>query len=185
MRIVSGKHRGKFIKAPVNIPSRPTTDMAKESLFNILNNSIYFDEVSVLDLYAGTGNISYEFLSRGSERVLAIDKHPGCVSFIMKMAKELDAEAELDVHKTNVMNYLKRGSEKFDIIFADPPYEYPEYDDLINLVFDQQSLKEDGLFILEHDFKQDFKSSPYFDKHKKYGNVNFSFFKYPDSENAE
>ena len=122
MRIISGKHKSRRLTAPKNLPVRPTTDMAKESLFNILNNTYYFDSISVIDLFSGTGNISYEFASRGTKTIYAIDAHFGCIKYISNTAKELD----LPIHtfKSDVYKFLEKTALQTDVIFADPPYYF-------------------------------------------------------------
>lgn len=176
MRIISGIHKGKRINPPKNLPVRPTTDFAKEGLFNILNNKIYFDEVTVLDLFAGTGSISFEFASREAKQITSIDSNYHCVEFIRKTAKESNYETLRPI-KSNVFNFLTRTKSKFDLIFADPPYDMEEIDKLPQLVFDNLLLNEDGMFVLEHSRNLSFAEHPHFTEHRKYGNVNFSFFK--------
>ncbi len=178
MRIVSGKFRGKKIRAPKHLPVRPTTDMAKESLFNILNNKLYFEEVSVLDLFAGIGSITLEFISRGSTSVTAVEKHPECVAFLQKTIDELalDSKEGVAVVRADVLSYLTKAYGKTDVIFADPPYEYEHYDEIIRLVFDRELLAEDGCLIVEHDERRSFDQHPHFKERRKYGGVAFSFF---------
>jgi len=176
VRIISGKYRGKQIHTPNNLPVRPTTDFAKESLFNILNNLVDFEEISVLDLFAGTGNLSYEFFSRGAKNVTAVEMDSKCVAFINKTIQMLNAD-NFDVILTDVFHYLKQPYESFDIIFADPPYEMEKIDEIPDLIFQSHILKEEGWFILEHSKRHDFSKHPFFDQHRKYGNVNFSFFR--------
>ncbi len=125
MRIISGTHKGKRLTAPKKLPVRPTTDMAKEGLFNILNNRFDFEEISVLDLFAGTGNISFEFASRGTKSIVAVDKYPGCLQFINKTAQELGFS--IATIKADVYKYLENTSPKVDIIFADPPYNFDKW----------------------------------------------------------
>ena len=176
MRIISGKNKGKQLIAPAKLPVRPTTDFAKEALFNILNNDYYFDELSVLDLFAGTGNISYEFASRGCPAVIAIDSHSGCVQFISKMARELDYP--ITALKADVYEYLKRTSQQFDVVFADPPYELPaeKFAARAELVFDNTLLRPNGTLIIEHSTRTDLSELPYFVVAKRYGGCVFSFF---------
>ena len=140
MRIISGKHKSKRITAPKKLPVRPTTDMAKEGLFNILNNSYYFEDLAVLDLFAGTGNISYEFASRGSTDIIAVDADYGCVNFINQTSKELDLG--ISTIKGDVFKYLESTKGKFNIIFADPPYNIPfeDFCKIPELVFAQNML---------------------------------------------
>ena len=176
MRIISGKHKSKRLQAPKNLPVRPTTDMAKEALFSILNNSYYFNNISVLDLFAGTGNISFEFGSRGTESITAVDAHFGCIKFINETAKELD----ITIHtiKSDVFKYLKNATGKFDVIFADPPYEFELelFEKIVNLVFTQNLLNDEGTLIVEHSKQTDLSKHQYFSNSKKYGGNMFSFF---------
>ncbi|MCG2459562.1 RsmD family RNA methyltransferase [Flavobacteriaceae bacterium F89] len=176
MRIISGKYKGKRIAAPKKLPVRPTTDMAKEALFNILNNSYYFEKISVLDLFSGTGNISFEFASRGTDQIIAVDTDFGCVKFIDKTAKEL--HFNITAIKSNAFAYLEKAAQKTDIIFADPPYDMllSEFDKIPELVFKNQLLQEDGLLIIEHSKHMTLSSSPYFSGQRKYGGSVFSFF---------
>ena len=176
MRIITGKFRGKQIHPPVNLPVRPTTDFAKESLFNILNNLVDIEGLHVLDLFAGTGSISYEFFSRGSETVTAIDIDTRCVAFINRTALEMKAE-NLEGVREDVFQFLKHPFGEYEIIYADPPYNMPGIDSLPDLVLSSPVLKGDGLFILEHSRDHDYSEHPLFDQHRKYGNVNFSFFR--------
>ncbi len=175
MRIISGKYKSKRISAPKNLPVRPTTDFAKEALFNLISNEYNIEELSVLDLFSGTGNIAYEFASRGAQEILCIDKNYHCVSFIKKTAIELGF-SQLSVFKNDVIKYLKKYPKPFDIIFADPPYDMENIDQIVTLVFDKNLLKENGVLIVEHDFKWDFSNNKNFKQHRKYGNVNFSIF---------
>lgn len=176
MRIISGIHKGKRINPPKNLPVRPTTDFAKEGLFNILNNKVYFDEITVLDLFAGTGSISFEFASRQAKQITSVDLNYKCTEFIRKTAKESSYEMLRPI-KSNVFNFLTGTKNKFDIIFADPPYDMEEIEKLPVLIFDKQLLNENGIFILEHSRSHSFEENPRFSEHRKYGNVNFTFFK--------
>jgi 16S rRNA (guanine966-N2)-methyltransferase len=176
MRIISGKHRGRLIHTPNNLPVRPTTDFAKESLFNILNNLIDFEDISVLDLFAGTGNLSYEFFSRGALQITAVEINPKCVAFIRRTNHLLNAE-NLNVIQADVFHYLKRPYESFDIVFADPPYQMENIGEIPDLIFQSKILNEKGWFILEHSKKQDFSKHSFFHQQRTYGNVNFSFFR--------
>lgn len=176
MRIISGKHKGKRLIAPKKLPVRPTTDMAKEGLFNILNNRYYFEGLKVLDLFSGTGNISFEFASRDAGEIIAVDSFPGCVQYISKTAKEL--ELRIDAIKSDVFKYLERTPEKFNIIFADPPYSFDQaqFLKIVDLVMERELLLEDGLLIVEHSDQTDLSSHPNFSEHRKYGGSVFSFF---------
>jgi len=175
MRIIAGEYKRRFIHPPANLPVRPTTDLARESLFNILNNIVEWQGKSVLDLFAGTGAVSYEFISRGCDRVLAVDSNFQCVSFIKKTASSFEMD-NLKVMRTDVFRFLKSAKINFDIIFADPPYEMEGIDKLPGLIFDNDLLAGNGIFVLEHPRKYDFSEHPHFNEHRKYGKVNFSFF---------
>jgi len=176
MRIISGKHKGKRLNAPKNLPVRPTTDMAKESLFNILNNLYYFDELSVIDLFSGTGNISFEFASRGTKEIFSVDQHFACVKFINSTSKELDFN--INTFKSDVYKFLKKTALKADIIFADPPYDFDkeQFLNIAALIFDRNILKKGGLLIIEHSKQTDLSIYPLFSYSKKYGGNMFSFF---------
>ena len=176
MRIISGKHKGRNLQAPKKLPVRPTKDMAKESLFNILNNSYYFPDLKVLDLFAGTGNISYEFASRGVNDVLAIDAHAGCIEFIDKTVSLLDIN--IRTLKSDVFTFLERNKEQFDIIFADPFYdmELSDFKIIPQLVFENGLLSEDGVLIIEHSNRTSLADLPHYKNSRKYGGSVFSFF---------
>lgn len=176
IRIISGTHKGRRIQAPKQLPVRPTTDRAKESLFNILNNRIDWAEISVLDLFSGTGNISYEFASRGCRNVVAVDTHPACTTFISKTANAL--ELHIQVVKQEVGFYLERNRQSFDVIFCDPPYDFTAevLKNLVTQCLTGGHLKTDGILILEH-FKQiDLSEIPGFQESRRYGQSVFSFF---------
>lgn len=175
MRIVSGKYKGHRLNPPSNITARPTTDFAKESLFNVLNNRLDFEELTVLDLFAGTGGISYEFASRGCPSVTTIEMNRLHLNYIRKIISELKLDS-IHLIQSDVFKYLKSCSSRFDLIFADPPYDLPSLDTLPDIVINNNLLTEDGVFILEHPSKKSFASHPNFVEHRYYGNVNFSFF---------
>lgn len=177
-RIVSGKFRGKIITAPKKLPVRPTTDFAKESLFNILNNQYYFDEIKVLDLFAGTGNLSYEFASRGCEAITAVDKDPHCIRFMQKIANELDMPG-MRVIRADAMDYMQRDFYKYDLIVADPPYDFEQYEQLVDLVWLKDLLKADGQLIVEHHSRKKLDGLTNFQETRNYGKVSFSFFYIP------
>lgn len=176
MRIVSGNFRGRRLRAPDHLPVRPTTDMAKEALFNILNNHYYFDQLSVLDLFAGIGSISFEFASRGCQEVMAVDSHSGCVHFLEKSNHELGAG--IAIIKSDVFKFLDRNSKPYDLIFADPPYDMKteDFHQLIHFVFNKKLLKEEGMFIIEHGVQTDLSDQIGFQMTRKYGSNVFSFF---------
>ena len=176
MRIISGLHKGKRITAPKKLPVRPTTDMAKEALFNILNNRYYFDEISVLDLFAGTGNISYEFASRGTREITAVDSDYGCVKFMASTSQDMNMG--ITALKNDVFDYLEKTKTKVDIIFADPPYDMPqeEFERIPAYVFGNELLLENGTLIVEHASQMDLSDLDHFNEKRKYGGSVFSFF---------
>lgn len=175
MRIISGKYKGRRISAPSNITARPTTDFAKEGLFNLLNNRIDLEGIDVLDLFAGTGSISIEFVSRDCKSVISIEQNDRHCNFIRKICTELKI-TNLSLLKTDVFKFIASCHTQFDMIFADPPYELDKIAEIPDLIFNQKLLKADGLFVLEHSAKTDFTNHPNFVDHRNYGNVNFSFF---------
>jgi 16S rRNA (guanine966-N2)-methyltransferase len=178
VRIISGKFRGRQIHPPAKLPVRPTTDFAKESLFNILNNLIDFEQIEVLDLFAGTGNISYEFFSRGCLKVTSVEISHRCASFIRSNADHMNA-GTINVVRADVFRFIQHTGHAYDVIFADPPYEMESIDAIPEKILQNNLLKDDGIFILEHSGDYDFSSFPGFSDHRKYGNVNFSFFRKP------
>ncbi len=178
MRIISGSHRSRQIHAPKNLPVRPTTDMAKEAIFNILVNHFDLTEVFVLDLFAGTGNITYEFASRGALGVTSVDTDLRCIDFIRTTAKELNFEAVL-AFRSDAFRYLMNTQNKYDIIFCDPPYDMDGIDAIPRLIIEKQLLRENGWLIIEHSKRQDFSQLNGFREKRHYGNVNFSIFTLP------
>ncbi len=176
MRVISGRHKGRRLIAPKNLPVRPTTDMAKEGLFNILNNQYYFDDLKVLDLFAGTGNISYEFASRGVERIIAVDDHKGCINFISKTSEQLDLS--ITPIKSDAFSFLEKTNEKFDIVFGDPPYDMAlkDFERIVQSVFTKNLILNAGVLILEHAKQTDLSHLPQFRNARKYGGSVFSFF---------
>lgn len=176
MRIIGGKLKGKVILPPNGYKARPTTDFAKEGLFNILDNEYEFDGLQVLDLFGGTGAISFEFASRGAGRVYCVEMLPLHASFIRSQAGKFGLSNLTVVHH-NVFDFLEICHEKFDIIFADPPYAIEGLDTIPDKVFAKDILHPDCYFILEHPGTFDFSNHPHFVKEKKYGNVHFTFFK--------
>ncbi len=179
MRIISGIFKGRRITAPKKLPVRPTTDMAKEALFNILNNSFYFDDISVIDLFAGTGNISYEFASRGAKQITAVDQDFGCIKFINKTAEEF--EMQIQTIKSDVFKYLGSTNLKANIIFADPPYVFTDeqFSRISQLIFQNDLLEDNGLLIVEHSNHTDLSKLQFYSYSKKYGGNVFSFFTLP------
>lgn len=175
MRIISGSHKGRVLRPPQGLPVRPTTDMAKESLFNILNNHIDFEESKVLDLFAGTGNISLEFASRGAALILSVDLNGRCIDYISKMASDLRFK-NLSAIRANVFAFLARPAGSYDVIFADPPYDMADREKIPSLIFENNWLAEEGIFIMEHDKHLSFKENPCFNEERRYGKIHFSFF---------
>lgn len=174
MRIINGTHQGKIIKVPKGLPVRPTTDFAKEGLFNILTNKINFDEISFLDLFSGTGHISLEVASRGGKNITAVDNDFKCVSFLKTISKEY--KFDITTIKADVFEFLKTSKTPVDLIFADPPYELETIENIHTLVFEHNLLNPNGILIIEHGPKTKLENLKHFTQHRKYGNVNFSFF---------
>ena len=176
MRIIGGKYKGRRIVPAGNFKARPTTDFAREGLFNILNNRVDFETINVLDLFSGTGSISYEFASRGAASVHLVEKDPRHISGIKRIIKDLDIENIRTIH-IDVRAYLKTCSVKYDIVFADPPYDLKWLKELPDLVTQAGVIKNDGFFVLEHPKSLIFTGHKLFFEHRNYGGVNFSFFK--------
>jgi 16S rRNA (guanine966-N2)-methyltransferase len=176
MRIISGKFKGRRVNAPKNLPVRPTTDMAKEALFNILQNGYYFENLKVLDLFSGTGNISFEFASRGVEDIIAIDAHFGCIKFINQINKDFDFS--IQTFKSDVFRFLNKTTTKRDIIFADPPYNLSQDDfsTIATTTFKRELLNAEGVLIIEHSKQTVLENHPNFSYQKRYGGNVFSFF---------
>jgi 16S rRNA (guanine966-N2)-methyltransferase len=184
LRIISGKYKGRRINPPSNFTARPTTDYARESLFNILNNRIDFESVAVLDLFAGTGSISFEFASRGAPLVHLIEKDSRHMSFIRKTIEEMEFKNIKPIH-IDVKAFLKTCRVKYDIVFADPPYNLSWLNSIPDLVTSSGVINDDGIFILEHPKEISFAAHKLFFEHRNYGGVNFSFFRNsmtPDGE---
>lgn len=176
MRIVSGKYKGRAINPPRNLRARPTTDFAKENLFNVLDNLVDFEECDVLDLFAGTGSISYEFASRGAQSVTSVEINPVHYNFIRQTAAQLGI-GNMYVVKANVFLYLKSCPKQFDVIFSDAPYDLEGSERVIDLVLGGDLLREEGIFIFEHSKQHDFSEHSCFWQLRSYGSVQFSFFK--------
>lgn len=175
MRIIGGKYSGRRIVPPPGFSARPTTDFAREALFNILNNRIDFESVKVLDLFSGTGSISYEFASRGAPEIHLIEKDVKHIAGIKRIIKDMGFMNIRPVH-IDVRAYLKTCSVKYDVVFADPPYDLPWLKELPDLVTGSGVLASEGFFILEHPRGMTFSGHPLFFEHRHYGGVNFSFF---------
>ena len=176
MRIISGKYKGKKISVPKQFRSRPTTDFAKENLFNIISNYFDFEEINVLELFAGTGSISFEFASRGCSNIDLVEADSRICIFISKVAADLDTNAINLVHD-DAFKYIRNCVKAYDIVFADPPYDLPQLENIPSLIFENDLLKGDGWVILEHSRKQDFSALLECFDTRVYGGVNFSFFK--------
>ncbi len=175
MRIVSGKYKGRHIKPPKNFKARPTTDFAKENLFNILNNILDFTGITVLDLFSGTGSISYEFASRECISVISVESNYRHNNFIKKTIDELGIN-QITAYKSDAFRYVKSCNTKFDVVFADPPYDLKEIELIPDFIFDNGILNANALLIVEHGDKTDFSKHPKFKELRKYGGVNFSIF---------
>ena len=175
MRIISGSHKGRRILAPKKLPIRPTTDRSKEGLFNILQHRLDFITLNVLDLFSGTGNISYEFASRGVTNITAVDRNRHCVNFIKKTA--IDLGLSIDSSQCDSISFLKKKTSHYDLIFGDPPYEWDAEAYFVLIIEAKKSLNESGLIILEHSAFTDISAGQGFDFSRTYGGSVFSFFK--------
>lgn len=175
MRIIGGRLKGRRIIAPKSLPVRPTTDFAKEALFNVLNHQVNYQDISLLDLFSGTGNISYEFASRGCSSILSVEQNFQCLKYIRKTAEEL--ELPINTYKANVFKILdKEARSTYSLIFADPPYENDKLTTIPDLIFNNGWLKDEGILIVEHGPHTSFKNHEHFVDQRSYGHVNFSFF---------
>jgi 16S rRNA (guanine966-N2)-methyltransferase len=175
MRIVSGEFRGRRFQLPKNLKARPTTDFAKENLFNILANHLDFEELRVLDLFAGTGSIGFEFLSRGAKSVTSVEHYLPHVQFIKEVAGKLKV-SNMTVLSADVYRFIETGSGPFDLIFADAPYADERLSSIPERIFNSKLLAEEGWLIVEHGKTDDFSQHPYFKEVRIYGSVHFSFF---------
>ena len=177
MRIISGTHKGRQIKPDKNFTARPTTDFAKENIFNVLSNYYDIEDCRVLDLFAGTGSISYEFASRGAISVTTVELNYKHFDFIKRVVRDLKFD-NIDLFKTDAFIACRKlRGKKFDIIFADPPYQLEKIDQVPDAVFENELLGEEGLLLVEHSAKTDFSAHPRFVEKRVYGCVNFSMFK--------
>lgn len=176
MRIIRGKYGRRRFDVPKNITARPTTDFARENIFNVIENLIDIDGIEALDLFAGTGAISLELLSRGAARVTAVEKAMTQYAFIRRTAEQL-GERNLNLIKGDVFKFLAAPHGQFDFIFADPPYDLPRFGEIPQLVLQADILKPDGLFVIEHSRAYDFSTLPGFADHRVYGSVNFSIIR--------
>ncbi|WP_413668096.1 16S rRNA (guanine(966)-N(2))-methyltransferase RsmD [Mucilaginibacter sp. Mucisp86] len=176
MRIIGGSLKGLRLNPPKNLPVRPTTDLAKEALFNILLNQIEFEGIKVLDLFSGTGNISLEFASRGASEVISVDRSIHCVNYLKDTSRQHKL-TQIKTYREDVFKYLNVETEQYDLIFADPPYDLNRIPDLPKVVFEKNLLKPDGLLIVEHQSLQNLSNHPAFVEQRKYGHSSFSFFR--------
>lgn len=178
MRIIGGKFKGRRFDPPAdNWPTRPTTDYAKEALFNILNNILDFESARVLDLFGGTGSHSYEFVSRGCQQVTYVDKFPQAVKFVRQTVAKLGIESQVSIYQMDVFRFIETANSQWDYIFAGPPYALPTIDTIPDLILRKQLLKPDGLFVLEHNPHHDFINHPNLVDVRNYGKTIFSFFR--------
>ncbi len=179
MRIVGGIFGGRRFNPPAKIPARPTTEVAKEGLFNVLNNAISMEGIKTLDLFGGTGSISYELASRGALDLTIVERDPATINFIKKTAKELDIAGKLYIVSGDVFKYMKQCTEQFNFIFAGPPYALQNIDELPLHVFEKKLLLPGGIFVLEHTPRNDYQKHPNFQRMKNYGTTIFTFFVQP------
>ena len=175
MRIIGGELKGLRLYPPANLPVRPTTDLAKEALFNILYNQYDFEQIRVLDLFSGTGNISLEFASRGVKDITAVDKDFSCFNYLKKVAQQYKLES-IKPYKADVFKFLELETEPFDLIFADPPYDLPQITEIAIKVFERNLVKPEGYLIIEHPTMKKLDNHPNFKEQRKYGSSSFSFF---------
>jgi 16S rRNA (guanine966-N2)-methyltransferase len=179
MRIISGRFKGRrFIPPAKNWPTRPTTDISKEGLFNILNNRIDYEETIMLDLFGGTGNHCYEFISRGCTDATYVDTHGPAVSFVKNVSVELGIEQYITIQKMDVFKFIASAHRSYDYIFAGPPYPLPTLNTIPDKIFATNILAEDGLFVMEHNPNHNFKSHAHYVEERNYGTTIFSFFKH-------
>lgn len=178
MRIIGGEHGGRKFNPPAKMPyTRPTTDIAKEGLFNVLQHNLDIEELKTLDLFGGTGSISYELASRGAKDLTVVEKDASMHEFIKKTAAQLRIE-NLKMIKMDVFKFIEQCTDQFDFIFAGPPYALGNIDDLPKLIFEKQLLNEGGWFVLEHTPRNDYKKFPFYKTEKNYGTTIFSIFVY-------
>lgn len=179
MRIISGRYGRRRFDVPSNITARPTTDMARENIFNVITNMIDLEGIDALDLFAGTGAVSMELLSRGCATVTSVEKAAVQQRFIAKIARELGVEG-FTLVRGDALRYIKSAPRQFDFIFADPPYELPGFDDIPGAILESGMLRPGAIMVIEHSAKRDFSALPHFVGRRAYGGVNFSIFSIPD-----
>lgn len=176
MRIITGQYKGRHFDVPRTFKARPTTDFAKENIFNVINGYIDLDGASALDLFAGTGSISLEMLSRGCTPVISIEADRDHAAFIRQCMTKLGVSGHMLI-RGDVFRFIKSCRQQFDFIFADPPYALADLPKIPTLVFERGMLKPDGIFVFEHGKGNDFSADPHFVEHRAYGSVNFTIFK--------
>lgn len=179
MRVIGGKIGGIRIHPPANLPVRPTTDIAKEALFNILQHQIDLDGASCLDLFAGTGNISFELASRGAKSVTSVDAHFKCLKFIADMATQHKLEA-ISTRKADVFKFVQQERGTYDFIFADPPYDVDRLPQLAHMIFDQNLLNPEGILVIEHPSTRHMQPHPLLRNIRKYGYSSFAFYSHQE-----
>lgn len=182
MRIVSGQLKGRRFSPPDSFKARPTTDFAKENIFNVLNNMVDFEELKVLDLFSGTGSISYEFASRGCMSVTSIEQNFKHQQFIAKTVREFGIQQQVRSLKGDAFKFVEGTSEQYDLIFADPPFDLEEAQKLPDMIMKRGLLRPGGFFILEHSGEGKYNDHPYFLQTRNYGKVNFTFFGVEETE---
>lgn len=176
MRIITGQYKGRHFDIPRTFKARPTTDFAKENIFNVLQGYIDFEDATALDLFAGTGSISLELASRGCKQVVSVEADRDHAHFIRQCFQKLNEDKDILV-RGDVFRFLKSCHQQFDFIFADPPYALEKLPEIPDLILNSDMLKEDGIFVFEHGKNNDFSEHPRFVEHRSYGSVNFSIFR--------
>lgn len=184
MRIIRGKYGRRRFNVPTNITARPTTDFARENIFNVIENIVDIEGLKCLDLFAGTGAVSFELLSRGASSVTSVEKSATQARFIEKVKRELD-DRNLHLLRTDALRFIRDSASTFDFVFADPPYDLEGFGDIPQMVLDSKLLHPGSIFIIEHSKKYDFSSLPHFSEHRAYGSVNFSIFEIPEESPEE
>ena len=183
MRIITGKYKGRHFDIPRTFKARPTTHFAKENIFNVMMGYIDFEDTIALDLFAGTGSISLELISRGCRQVVSVEADRDHSDFIRQCFKKINNDQDLLI-RGDVFRFLKSCHQTFDFIFADPPYTLKELPTIPDLVLDKDILNKNGIFVFEHGKQYDFSDHPCFLEHRSYGSVNFSLFKAKDSKDV-
>lgn len=176
MRIITGEYKGRHFDVPRSFKARPTTDFAKENIFNVMNGYIDFDDITALDLFAGTGSISLELLSRGAAQVVSVELDRDHANFIRQCLAKLNEERDVLI-RGDVFRFLKTCKQKFNFIFADPPYALPNLPTIPHIIFENELLAGNGILVFEHGKQNDFSTHPHFVEHRSYGSVNFSIFR--------